>query len=189
MPAKFMKALAEFGYTNHQDDISLLIFGATVPIPGMYEATVKLLPSDVDIASKRMAEWCRGQDWPEEGVAKLQLVLEEKLMNVHDHGFDDRDRLREVVSLRLRRVRDHAVLTVWDAGTEEPSVVVAAGDSATAFELANQNMSDHGRGRLIVREICDGIERNRYPPLNETIYHIPVFGKDAGHDNDNAEAK
>ena len=110
-------------------------------------------------------------------------------MNVHDHGFDDRDRLREVVSLRLKRVRDHAVLTVWDAGTEEPSVEVAVGDPETAFELANQNMSDHGRGRLIVREICDGIERNRYPPINETIYHIPVFGKNAGHDNDNAEAK
>lgn len=189
MPAKFMKALAEFGYTNHQDDISLLIFGATVPIPGMYEATVKLLPSDVDLASKRMAEWCRGQGWPEEGVAKLQLVLEEKLMNIHDHGLDDQGRLREVVSLRLRCVRGLAELTVWDTGTEEPSAAVAAGDSATAFELANQNMSDHGRGRLIVREICDGIERNRYPPLNETIYHIPVFGKDADAKNDAKETQ
>ena len=188
-PAKYMKALSDLGYDKCQDDISLLMFGATVPVPGMYEATVKLLPSDVDAAAQDVGKWCREQGWPEEGIMRIQLVLEEKLMNVHDHGFDDRDRLREVVSLRLRRVRDHAVLTVWDAGTEEPSVEVAVGDPETAFELANQNMSDHGRGRLIVREICDGIERNRYPPINETIYHIPVFGKNAGHDNDNAEAK
>ena len=120
---------------------------------------------------------------------RLQLVIEEKLMNVHDHGFDDRDRLREVVSLRLKRLRDNAMLTVWDAGTEEPSVEVAVGDSDTAFELANQNMSAHGRGRLMVRELCDGIERNRYPPFNETTYHIPMFGKNAGQGKDNTEAK
>ncbi len=41
----------------------------------------------------------------------------------------------------------------------------------------------------MVRELCDGIERNRYPPFNETTYHIPMFGKNAGHDNDNAETK
>ena len=126
-----------------------------------------------------MAAWCAGEGWDQSLVDRIQLVLEEKLMNVYDHGFDDRDRLREVVSLRLKRQRDNAVLTIWDAGAEEPSIKVAAGDSGTAFEIANQNMSGRGRGRLIVRELCDGIERNRYPPLNETIYHIPLFGKNA----------
>ena len=188
-PAKYMKALSDLGYDKCQDDISLLMFGATNPVPGMYEATVRLLPSDVDAAAQDIGKWCREQGWPEEGIMRLQLVLEEKLMNVHDHGFDDRDRLREVVSLRLKRLRDNAMLTVWDAGTEEPSVEVAVGDSDTAFELANQNMSAHGRGRLMVRELCDGIERNRYPPFNETTYHIPMFGKNAGQGKDNTEAK
>ena len=188
-PAKYMKALSDLGYDKCQDDISLIMFGATNPVPGMYEATVRLLPSDVDAAAQDIGKWCREQGWPEEGIMRLQLVLEEKLMNVHDHGFDDRDRLREVVSLRLKRLRDNAMLTVWDAGTEEPSVEVAVGDSNTAFELANQNMSAHGRGRLMVRELCDGIERNRYPPFNETTYHIPMFGKNAGQGKDNTEAK
>ncbi len=188
-PAKYMKALSDLGYDKCQDDISLLMFGATNPVPGMYEATVKLLPSDIDAAAQDIGKWCREQGWPEEGIMRLQLVLEEKLMNVHDHGFDDRDRLHEVVSLRLKRLRDNAMLTVWDTGTEEPSVKVAVGDSDTAFELANQNMSAHGRGRLMVRELCDGIERNRYPPFNETTYHIPMFGKNAGQGKDNTEAK
>ena len=178
-PAKCMKALAELGYDKFHDDVTLIVFGATDPVDGMYESTIRLLPNDVDGASKDVAAWCHEQGWPEEGISRVQLVLEEKLMNVYDHGFDDRDRLREVVSLRLKRQRDNAVLTIWDAGAEEPSIKVAAGDSGTAFEIANQNMSGRGRGRLIVRELCDGIERNRYPPLNETIYHIPLFGKNA----------
>ena len=69
-------------------------------------------------------------------------------------------------------------LTVWDCGTQDPSLEVAAGSTDVAFDLANQRFSGRGRGRLIVRELCDGIERNSYPPLNETTYHIP-FSKEA----------
>ena len=85
--------------------------------------------------------------------------------------------MHEGVSVRLKKIRGNAVLTVWDPGSPETSIVVAAGDSDVAFEKANQNMAGRGRGRLIVREICDGIERNSYPPLNETTYHIPLCGK------------
>ncbi|MBO7684363.1 MAG: SpoIIE family protein phosphatase [Kiritimatiellae bacterium] len=177
--AMYIKALAELGYDKYHDDVTILVFGAYDPPPGMYEAAVRLSSDGVDEASRRLAEWCRSQGWPEEGVSRVQLVFEEKLMNIYDHGFDDREKLREVVSVRLRRVLDTAVLTVWDAGTEEPSIAVVAGDSDTAFEMANRNMAGRGRGRLIVRELCDGIERRRYEPLNETTYHVPLFGKAA----------
>ena len=95
-------------------------------------------------------------------------------MNVHDHGVDTRERLSAVARMRLRRVRDFAELTVWDCGTPPPSVEVAAGDSAVAFELKNKEFSGRGRGRLITRELCNGISRSRYENLNETIYFIPV---------------
>ena len=96
-------------------------------------------------------------------------------MNVYDHGFDDVDRLHEVVGVRLvRRNAGVADLTVWDNGTPVPSLLVAGGDASTAFELINRQMDNHGRGRLIVRELCAGIERKRYGSLNETIYHVKL---------------
>ncbi len=177
LSAMYIKALAELGYDKFHDDVTILIFGARDQKPGMYEAAVRLSSDDVDVASQSLAEWCREQGWPEEGISRVQLVFEEKLMNIHDHGFDDREKLREVVSVRLKRDGDTAVLTVWDEGTAEPSIAVVAGDADTAFEMANRNMAGRGRGRLIVRELCDGVERNYYPPLNETAYHIPLFGK------------
>jgi len=102
----------------------------------------------------------------------VQLVLEEKLMNVHDHGFNDRDRLHAVVSIRLRRRGGGPELTVWDDGTQEPPMRVTEGDSSTTFDKANMEMRDHGRGRLMVRELCFGIQRMRYAGMNETVYHI-----------------
>ena len=154
--------------------MTLLVFGARIHLPGVHEATVPLVPDDIDAAAKAVGEWCADEGWPEGLVGKVQLVMEEKLMNVYDHGFDERYRLREVVNIRLRRLArgGGAELTVWDTGTPEPSIQVAAGDTATAFELKNREMSGHGRGRLMVRELCDGVERVRHDALNETIYYI-----------------
>ena len=145
----------------------------------MHGADSALTPDDIDKASREMGDWCREQGWNDGVVGRLMVVFEEKAMNIHDHGFDDSEKHREVQSVRIKRTNYNAVLTVWDEGTQEPSIAVVAGDSDTAFEMSNRNMAGRGRGRLIVRELCDGVERNRYEPLNETTYHIPLFGKDA----------
>ena len=68
-------------------------------------------------------------------------------------------------------------LTVWDWGTQEPSLLVATGNAELEMELKNRDFSDGGRGRLMVRKICKGIERHRYGTLNETIYRIAAEEK------------
>ena len=45
---------------------------------------------------------------------------------------------------------------------------------AVACYIINRKMGNHGRGRLMVRELCDGIERNRYGSLNETVYRVKL---------------
>ena len=101
-------------------------------------------------------------------------------MNVYDHGFDDLQRSKDVVSIRLRRTRDHAELTVWDCGRPPPSMKVAAGVTDTAFEIVNQEMSGRGRGRLMVRQLCNGIQRQRFDTLNETVFYIPWNNAEKG---------
>ena len=172
---KFMEACKEYGYGHLQDDVTILLFGPRTRIPGIFDMTLPLLPTAIDDAARAMGEWCRSQDWSDEDISRVQLVLEEKLMNVYEHGFDDIDRLHEVACVRLLKRRDDSVeLTVWDCGTSEPSIAVAAGSTSTAFELVNLEMSDHGRGRLMVRELCDGVERKRFGALNETVYHVRI---------------
>lgn len=173
-PYKFMAACAEFGYKKYMDDVTLLIFGARRRLDGVYEATTPLSPELVDAAAQLMGEWCKGEAWPDELIGRIQVVLEEKLMNVYDHGFDDQQRRKDVVSLRLRRRRNYAELTVWDCGRPPPSLKVAAGITDTAFEIVNKEMDGHGRGRLMMRQMSNGIQRQRFGTLNETIFHIPL---------------
>ena len=174
VPQKFVHAVEAHGYVNYADDVTMLVFGNRLKIDGVCEATVALKPDYIAEAAVRVGEWCQENGWDEGLVNRVQLVIEEVLMNVHDHGVDARERLSAVASLRLRRVRDFAELTIWDCGTPPPSVEVAAGNSAVAFELKNKEFSGRGRGRLITRELCEGISRSRYENLNETIYFIPL---------------
>ena len=68
-------------------------------------------------------------------------------------------------------------LTVWDWGTQEPSLLVAAGNLELEMELKNRDFSNRGRGRLMVRKICGSIARNQFGTLNETIYRIAADGQ------------
>ena len=172
---KYMIACEELGYKYLQDDVTILLFGPRLIKEGVFEAAVPLTPTAVDDASRKIGEWCKQEGWSDVDIHCVQLVLEEKVMNVYDHGFDDVDRLNEVVCIRLlKRREDSAELTVWDWGTPEPSIAVAAGNAETAFELLNRDMSNHGRGRLMVRELCCGVERKRYGQLNETVYYVKM---------------
>lgn len=174
IPQKLIAALEGFGYRHYADDVTMVMFGKRIFTEGIYETVVLLQPDNIAEAAVAIGEWCAKQGWDDGLVNRVQLVFEEVLMNVHDHGVDSRERLSAVANLRLRLVRDMAELTIWDCGTPPPSVEVAAGDAKIAFELKNREFSGRGRGRLITRELCNGISRSRYENLNETIYYIPV---------------
>ena len=187
---KIVTAVEEAGFRRYGDDVTLLCFGTRVyDDSAMHETTIRLNPREIDAAARELGAWCAKAGWSEIVSEKLQLVLEEKLMNIYDHGFDERERTRHVAPIRLRKKGRNAELTVWDCGTPEPSMAVAAGDADTTFEMLNRDMSGHGRGRLMLRQMCCGIARNRYGALNETIYYLPLEEEDAGKGPENGEPK
>lgn len=177
-PYKFMEACKAYGYTNFSDDVTELIFGATIQLDGIFTGAVRIIPEEIDKMAQQLGNWCTEQGWDVAVTTRVQLVFEEKMMNLHDHGYDDRERLHETACVRLRKLQNHVELTIWDCGTQDPSISVAVGSTSVAFELANKMFGGRGRGRLMMREICNGIARNRYGLLNETIFNIPLKVKD-----------
>lgn len=170
---KFMHVCREYGFTHQEDDVTIFAFGPRNVPKDVFEATIPLSPTALDELSQKMGAWCRAAGWTDGEADRVQVVFEEKVMNVYDHGFDDVDRLHEVVGVRLERRGDGtAELTVWESGSATPSLAVAGGDATTALELINRHLDGHGRGRLMVRAMCCGIERRQYGRLNETVYHV-----------------
>ena len=171
-PWKFLAACGEQGYGHCPDDVTQLVFGPRLARPGVLELSVPVQAGAIDRAAQRLGEWCDAQGWGVAGAARVQIVFQEKLMNVHDHGIDPRDRGRETACVRLRRAGAAAELTVWDCGSPEPDA--PAGPAAAALERRNREFAARGRGLLMMRELCSGIRRERYGALNETVFSIPL---------------
>ena len=131
------------------------LFGVRRHLPGIYEATLPLSPEQVDATSQDCGRWCAAAGWPPDLVTRTQLVLEEQLMNIHDHGFDDQQRRRDVVSIRLRHNGKYAELTVWDHGRPPPSLKVAAGDAVLL--LSREQGAKMGDTEIKVAETTAGI--------------------------------
>ncbi|MBQ9337489.1 MAG: SpoIIE family protein phosphatase [Lentisphaeria bacterium] len=176
-PYKFQLACEVHGYGVFADDVTELIFGARVHQPGILIKTIPMDSTVIDQTAQEIEQWCSAQGWDPEIITKVELVFEEKLMNLYDHGYDVSARSGEQACIKLEKNNDVVSLTVWDWGTPEPSILVAAGNPELELELKNRDFSSRGRGRLMVRKICIGIERNRFDNLNETIYHIAAEGE------------
>ena len=171
---KFQMVAEAYGYSYFTDDMTEIIFGARLKKNGFFEKTVPISAMAIDNMAQEIDNWCTEEGWPQELATKAQLVFEEKMMNLHDHGYDIRDKSKAYASIRLKKSGNYAELTIWDDGTPEPGLSVIAGSLDTEMELRNRQFSGRGRGRLMLREICSGIKRNRYGNLNETTYFIPL---------------
>ena len=177
-PARFLDACAAHGYANCPDDVSALVFGARAAAPDVFETAVPIRALAIDREAERLGAWCSARGWGLEAATKVQIVFQEKLMNLHDHGIDPRDRPRETACVRVRRAGAFAELAVWDWGTPEPPLEFPAEGVGAAFERRNREFSGRGRGRLIVHEFCDDIARSRFGSLNETVYRVPLDAPD-----------
>ena len=175
-PFKFRLACEIYGYNYFADDMTALIFGTRLHKPDVLIRSVPMDAKVIDEMAQKLEKWCAEQGWDQETTTKVEVVFGEKMMNLYDHGYDIHDRAGEQACFRLKKTRNHAELTIWDWGTPEPSISVAAGNSELELELKNRDFSSRGRGRLMLRKICAGIERNRFDTLNETIYRIAMDG-------------
>ena len=176
-PYKFQLAAEAYGYSVFADDVTELIFGSRIKKPGMLLKSLPMNAGRIDKEAQAIERWCSLQGLNQDVITKVELVFEEKMMNLYDHGYDLRDRSGEQACFRLKKEEDQVELTIWDWGTQEPSLPVAAGNLELELDLKNRDFSGHGRGRLMVRKICKNIERNRYGTLNETIYRIAADDK------------
>ena len=176
-PYKFQLACEAHDYSVFSDDVTELIFGSRLKKPGILVKSIPMNAEVIDKEAQEIEHWCSDQGWDQEIITKVELVFEEKMMNLYDHGYDIRARSGEQACFRLKKDKKYVELTIWDWGTLEPSILVAAGNPELELELKNRDFSGRGRGRLMVRQICDGIERNRFGTLNETTYRIAADEK------------
>ncbi len=167
LPSKFMSACEALGYVNQSDDVTVFTFGEHHVTEGTYEGTISLTAYDASHMADEMSEWCRSQGWSGRVSDHVSAVFKAKITDIREHCLDVQDRLQEVASFRLRMQKGRPALTIWD-------YVSSDSDDDTSDEQGRSDSEAAAKRRREVRRLCDGVERNHFSGMNETIYHISL---------------
>lgn len=173
LPSKVYELLQDFGYDHPQDDIMLAVFGRTRQRPGVHYVEVEIDVAKIDIAVRRAGE-CLSSDSRFADVApRVELLLGEFLMNLHDHGFDPVTRHREFALVRLQMRADDVVVSVWHRARPW-DVASKPIDPDAALDRANAALDNHGRGVAIIRKLasCSGLQS--FGGLNLNTFYVPL---------------
>lgn len=173
--ASILKALVEMGYNCQQDDRMVITFAKAVDIPARFIHEVEISPEAIDGLSERAGMYAGELTGDPELSTKVQLVLEEFLMNVSRHGFEGYVRHHEFGVVTGMVVAGQFELTVWERGSNYDKLSkMSLAETQRKLDERNDLFADSGRGTSIMRIISDsGVRHERISNVNKTVFRIP----------------
>ena len=181
IPQRILATVDSLGYDRHQDDMALLVFGRKIAQENSATFVVRMNTEAIDAAAQRGGEFIRRvrPDLAELSV-KVELLLDEHLMNVHDHALDDFGRRHDPSVVRVELTGDYAVVSCWDHGREWTGPEDIRARPEAKLDRQNEDLGNHGRGEAIMRKIATRISRQRFYDLNQNIFYIPLNSTQEG---------
>ena len=173
LPCKVYDLLRDFGYDQPQDDITIAVFGRTRTRPGVHYIEVAIDIAKIDVAVRRAGECLAADPGYADVAPRVELLLGEFLMNLHDHGFDPVTRHREFALVRLQKRAEDVVVSVWHRARPW-DVASKPIDPDTVLEKANAALDNHGRGVAIIRKLVSRSGRQSFGGLNLNTFYVPI---------------
>lgn len=172
VPYRLSQTLRDLGYTHAHDDMSMFIIGDPRLGDRRFMAVVPMWSVDeLYAAVDRASEWATDRGYPDELVAKLELLLCEHLANICKHGLDDDGRRREIVLLEMRPTDEGLEVQSLDRGRPyEGDLSELAPHPDITLDAQNENMADSGRGFAIIRKICRRVAHENFDGLNKFTF-------------------
>jgi len=173
VPCKLFSVLQDFGYGQAQDDVSLVVFGKTRQRPGVHFIEVSMDVAKIDVAVRRAGECLSANPRYADVAPRVELLLGEFLMNLHDHGFEPLTRHKEFALVRLQERADDIVVSVWHRARPW-DIASRPMDPDAVLDRANALFDGHGRGVAIIRKIATRCGRQSYGGLNLNTFYVPL---------------
>jgi len=176
VPYRLTSMLKDMGYLYAQDDRAFCVIGNAMRSNARFVTTVPMdTPDGLNEAVSRVSHWAAGRRYPDNLVARLELLLCEHLENVRKHGLDQDGRRYERVLLEIRPAGEELEVLIWDRGKPY------AGDLAEAavhpdltLDVQNETLAGSGRGLAIIQKICRRISHENFDGLNKFVFTMAV---------------
>ena len=176
--ATIVKSLSELGFSHAQDDRMLIVFSKAQNRTDKIIHEVRIVPESIDLASETLGSFAAELTGDREISAKVQLLLDEFLINVYRHGLAAGDHRSEYGIVAESVVGDQLVVTVLDGGRNwEGLSSMSLEDTQRRLDEHNRTLADSGRGLAIMRIIANGgVSHEWISGLNRTVFRIPIKG-------------
>lgn len=176
MPYRLYDALEQVGYSYPQDDCLLFMLRKPSHMNREKIFVCRLSPNNVAVdnvgneASNFILEKSSDVILAEEA----ELLIEEHMNNIVKHGLSSYKKENDFIVLKVAFIPDALKVTIWDRGSQVPSVASNGLLTPDAqLDLVNEMQLGSGRGLSIISKIASEISRQRFSGLNETIFTIP----------------
>ena len=175
IPYRIISSLDGMGFSHKHDDVSFCVIGANENMAGQFLSEVKMYPDTIDEICHKAKLWIAENTQDEELAVKVDLLLNEQMMNIYRHGYNDFDRQHEVSILSMHTEGGNLIVTVWDRGAPWRDIMdKSITDVEKQLDKQNENLADNGRGLAILRKIAENITIERFMNLNKTVFYIPM---------------
>ena len=176
IPFRAYNSLEQFGYVYPQDDLSLVIIRKPPKLEKEYvfSCRVPVDKSAADMICEKASNFVTKCYDSIELSTKVELLLEEYLVNVIMHGLNEYEKLNDHIAVKLCAYPEELKLLVWDHGKEWNWLMMQPTSADQKLDQLNDGLIGNGRGLPIIAKIASQISRQRYSGLNESIFVIPV---------------
>ena len=179
IPFRIYHSLEQFGYSFPQDDLSMVLIRKPLNLEREYVFACRV-PTDkksIDDICERASSFVGKFYGREELAVKTDLLMEEYLINVTQHGLSEYEKLNEFIAIKLCAYEDELKLIIWDHGKEWNGFSLRHENADDELNKLNNDLAESGRGVPIMTKIAGQISRRRYSGLNESIFIIPIDDK------------
>ena len=177
LPFHIYHALRQFGYVYPQDDLTMVLIRKPPHLEKEYIFSCRV-PSNkqaVDEICEKAGSFVNRFSGNDELAVRTELLLEEYLVNVIQHGLSEYQKYNEFIAIKLCAFERELKLIVWDRGKEWNSFSFRRETADQTLDKLNEERSPSGRGLPIISKIATQVSRQRYSGLNESIFIIPVW--------------
>ena len=180
IPFRIYNSLEQFGYAFPQDDLSMVLIRKPLNLEREYVFSCRV-PTDkkaIDAICERASNFVTSFYNNDQLAVKTDLLLEEYLVNVTQHGLSEYEKLNEYIAIKICAYEYELKLIIWDHGKEWNGFSLRHENADDELSKLNADLAESGRGIPIMTKIATQISRRRYSGLNESTFIIPVMAED-----------
>lgn len=177
LATELYQSLISCGYAHQQDDIFAFAIAKPQGPEEVFAAEVKPDAVSVDLVAQDASSWTREHFGSEVLGLKVELLLEEHLLNVISHGLDDNSRRHENLAVFISKVPDQGLLSVTILDHGKPwdfTRKVKETDLDRHLDDQNAKLASHGRGMAIKRKLVSNVRYRRLADLNRNTFYVQI---------------